>query len=345
MKLERVDITGFKSFGEKAELTFHEGVTAVVGPNGCGKSNIADAIGWVLGEQSAKSLRGQKMEDLIFNGSESRSPLSLAEVNLRVSNVVIPNQPRSETNGHDAKGEVLVTRRLNRTGVSEYLLDGVVSRLRDVQDLFMGTGVGSKAYAIIEQGKIGLVLSGKPTDRRAIIEEAAGITKYKARRRQAELKLGAAQQNLMRVNDIVYEITRQMSSLKRQAGKARRYRRFREEMERLEKAFAVKRSEQQEKTLHQLRSRLSAVSGEELRRQTSLQTADRYLETTRQRQNELETSLTEARESQHQLELTIERLEQQVARDEQQLVELGKRREQLEKERQELEARRGSTLR
>ena len=346
MKLERVDISGFKSFGEKAELTFHEGVTAVVGPNGCGKSNIADAIGWVLGEQSAKSLRGQRMEDLIFNGSESRPPLSLAEVNLRVSNVIVPG--RSQNGDGDKsnapKGEVLVTRRLNRAGDSEYLLDGVQSRLRDVQELFMGTGVGSKAYAIIEQGKIGLILSSKPIDRRVIIEEAAGITKYKSRRRSAELKLTAAQQNLFRVNDIVYEITRQMNSLKRQAGKARRYRRLRDAMDRLEKVFSVKRAEQQERTLRHVRTRLEAVSDEELRRSTSLTTVEGHLERTRLRQAELEVELTDARESLHQLELTIERLDQTIEGDQQQLLELDSRRGQLETEMKELVARRGPVM-
>ena len=344
MKLERVDISGFKSFGDKAELTFHEGVTAVVGPNGCGKSNIADAIGWVLGEQSAKSLRGQKMEDLIFNGSESRPPLSLAEVNLRVSNVIVPGRSQNGDKSSAPKGEVLVTRRLNRAGDSEYLLDGVVSRLRDVQELFMGTGVGSKAYAIIEQGKIGLILSSKPTDRRVIIEEAAGITKYKSRRRSAELKLTAAQQNLFRVNDIVYEITRQMNSLKRQAGKARRYRRLRDAMDRLEKVFSVKRAEQQERTLRHVRARLEAVSDEELRRSTSLTTVEGHLERTRLRQAELEVELTDARESLHQLELTIERLDQTIEGDQQQLVELDSRRGQLETEMKELVARRAPVM-
>ncbi|GMR23782.1 MAG: chromosome segregation protein SMC [Acidobacteriota bacterium] len=344
MKLERVDISGFKSFGEKAELTFHKGVTAVVGPNGCGKSNIADAIGWVLGEQSAKSLRGQKMEDLIFNGSESRPPLSLAEVNLRVSNVIVPGRSQNGDKSNAAKGEVLVTRRLNRSGDSEYLLDGVPSRLRDVQELFMGTGVGSKAYAIIEQGKIGLILSSKPTDRRIIIEEAAGITKYKSRRRSAELKLSAAQQNLFRVNDIVYEITRQMNSLKRQAGKARRYRRLRDAMDRLEKVFSVKRAEQQERTLRHVRARLQAVSDEELRRSTSLTMVEGFLERSRLRQAELEVELTDARESLHQLELTIERLDQTIEGDQQQLVELDSRRSQLETEMKELVARRGPVI-
>lgn len=344
MKLERVDISGFKSFGERAELTFHEGVTAVVGPNGCGKSNIADAIGWVLGEQSAKSLRGQKMEDLIFNGSESRPPQSLAEVNLRVSNVVVPGRSDNGDKSKAPRGEVLVTRRLNRSGDSEYLLDGVPSRLRDIQELFMGTGVGSKAYAIIEQGKIGLILSSKPTDRRIIIEEAAGITKYKSRRRSAELKLNAAQQNLLRVNDIVYEITRQMNSLKRQAGKARRYRRLRDSVDSLQKVFAVKRAEQQEKTLRHVRARLTSVSDEELRRSTSLTTVEGYLEQTRLRQSELEVELTDAREALHQLELTIDRLDQTIERDKEQLIELDARRGQLEKETKELEGRRGPVM-
>ena len=340
------DITGFKSFGERAELTFHKGVTAIVGPNGCGKSNIADAIGWVLGEQSAKSLRGQKMEELIFNGSESRPPLSLAEVNLRVSNVnVLVRTKKGEIVKKGSKrGEVLVTRRLHRSGESEYLLDGAPSRLRDVQDLFMGTGVGSKAYAIIEQGKIGLILSSKPTDRRTIIEEAAGITKYKSRRRAAELKLSAAQQNLLRVNDIVYEITRQMSSLKRQAGKARRYNRLREAMDRLEKIFYVKRAELQKKTLKRFSARLAKISDEELRRSTSLTIAEGYLERTRLAQADGEVALTDAREALHQLELTIERLDQSIVRYKGQLVELDQRRAQLEAEMKELDARRGPVL-
>jgi chromosome segregation protein len=343
MKLARVDITGFKSFGERVELTFHEGVTAIVGPNGCGKSNISDSIGWVLGEQSAKSLRGQKMEDLIFNGSQSRSALSLAEVNLRVTNVNIP-VPSMKGEHRAEKGEVLVTRRLDRDGHSEYLLDGVPSRLRDVQDLFMGTGVGAKAYAIIEQGKIGLILSSKPTDRRALIEEAAGVTKYKSRRRSAELKLTAAQQNLLRVNDIVYEITRQMNSLKRQAGKARRYRRLRDAMSKLEKIVAVKRAGHLDAKLQATRSRLAALTDEELRRSTSLATAENYLERARLRQAEQEVALTDAREAQHRLELTIERLEGSIARDKRRVVELDERRQQLEQEAIELEARRGPVI-
>lgn len=354
MKLERVDISGFKSFCDKVELTFHEGVTGVVGPNGCGKSNIADAIGWVLGEQSAKSLRGQKMEDVIFSGSEVRPPHSLAEVNLRVSHVNVPVPGRSEDGSTDGdrtgerrkspKGDVLVTRRLHRSGDSEYLLDGIPSRLRDIQDLFMGTGVGSKAYAIIEQGKIGLILSSKPTDRRVLIEEAAGITKYKSRRRAAELKLAAAQQNLLRVNDIVYEITRQMSSLKRQAGKARRYRRVREALERLDRIVSAKKAERAARKIAAVRAKLAGIADEELRRSTSLTTAEGYLERRRLRQAEKEVALNDAREALHQLELSIDRLDQSIERDRQQLAEVDARRERLEAEHRELEARRGPLL-
>jgi chromosome segregation protein len=355
MKLERLDISGFKSFGDKVELTFHEGVTAIVGPNGCGKSNIADSIGWVLGEQSAKSLRGQKMEDVIFNGSQARPPLSLAEVHLHISNLQFPSAEEGESpeapEGKEprkrpqpersARGEVVVTRRLDRAGNSEYLVDGVVSRLRDIQELFMGTGVGGPAYAIIEQGKIGLILSSKPTDRRALIEEAAGITKYKSRRRAAELKLQAAQQNLFRVNDIVYEITRQMNSLKRQAGKARRYRRLSQALNRLERVVAVKKAGVLDARLSEIRARLSAVADEELRRATSLATAENFLERSRLLEAEKERELADIREALHQLELAIERLDQGIERDRRQIVELSERRAELAVEARELEARLG----
>ncbi|MGH9350320.1 MAG: AAA family ATPase, partial [Vicinamibacterales bacterium] len=242
MRLERLEISGFKSFSERSELAFDEGVTAIVGPNGCGKSNVADAITWVLGEQSARSLRGDKMEDVIFSGSDARRPTATAEVKLRLSGVT--SGPGA--NGHDANGNghgtlygdggeqepppisrnVELVRRLYRSGESEYLIDGAQCRLRDIHELLMDTGLGAKAYAIIEQGKIGMILSSRPTDRRQLIEEAAGITKYKARRRSAELKLDAAQQNLTRIDDIVYEVEKQRGSLKRQAARARRHQRL-----------------------------------------------------------------------------------------------------------------------
>jgi chromosome segregation protein len=333
MRLDRVDIIGFKSFGERTELSFHEGVTAIVGPNGCGKSNISDAIGWALGEQSAKSLRGQRMEDLIFNGSERRPPVGFAEVNLRLSNI--------NGNGSAALREAVVTRRLYRTGESEYLLDGSPCRLRDIVELFMDTGMGTKAYSIIEQGKIGLILSSKPSDRRAVIEEAAGITKYKARRRAAELKLQASQQNLLRVNDIVYEVERQMNSLKRQAGKARRYKRLRASMSHLEKIAAVKKSRDIESSLGRLRDGLRTVSDEELRRSTSLATAENYLERLRLEQTEQDSNVENTREKLHRLEIGIERLDSQISRDRQQLKDVDTRQGQLEQELKDLDQRLG----
>src|SRR4051812_13510835 len=258
MRLQRLEITGFKSFPDRSELTFDQGVTAIVGPNGCGKSNVVDALTWVLGEQSAKSLRGDRMEDVIFGGSDARKPTGAAEVRLKLAGVAarVPGSQTPSGNGSqalvDSSGalvaaaavaiedeplivrDVEVMRRLYRSGESEYLIDGESVRLRDVQDLLMDAGLGIKAYAVIEQGKIGQILSARPTDRRQLIEEAAGVTKYKSRRRAAELKLEAAQQNLTRVDDIVFEVEKQRGALKRQAAKARRYRRLREELRRWE---------------------------------------------------------------------------------------------------------------
>jgi chromosome segregation protein len=241
LKLKRVELQGFKSFCERTELRFNgEGIAAIVGPNGCGKSNISDAISWVLGEQSAKSLRGTRMEDVIFGGTRDRKPLGMAYVTMTL---VDPDVYREPVGGSHARpvpvedtdpqktGEVTIMRRLYRSGESEYLIDGRPARLRDIQDIFMGTGLGPESYAIIEQGRIGQILSSKPQDRRSVIEEAAGITKFKTRKRLAEAKLEGAKQNLARVYDILEEVTRQVNSLKRQASKARRYAELKSEME------------------------------------------------------------------------------------------------------------------
>lgn len=238
LKLKRVEMQGFKSFCERTELRFNgDGVAAIVGPNGCGKSNISDAICWVLGEQSAKSLRGTRMEDVIFAGTRDRKPLGMAYVTMTLVDPAV----YQETAAHKImpvgagekrpNGEVTITRRLFRSGESEYLVDGRLARLRDIQDLFMGTGLGPESYAIIEQGRIGQILSSKPQDRRAVIEEAAGITKFKTRKRLAEAKLESAKQNLARVYDIVEEVTRQVNSLKRQAAKTRRYGELKSELD------------------------------------------------------------------------------------------------------------------
>jgi chromosome segregation protein len=215
MHLQSLELFGFKSFADKTVFNFHEGVTAIVGPNGCGKSNVLDAVRWVLGEQSAKALRGGEMADVIFNGTDSRKAVGYAEVSLTFADC-------SSELGVDWH-EVRVTRRVYRDGLSEYLLNKAVCRLRDIQSLFADTGIGRSAYSMMEQGRIDQILSSRPEDRRAVFEEAAGITKYKGQKREALRKLEATEANLLRLGDIIKEVKRQIGSLQRQAGKARRY--------------------------------------------------------------------------------------------------------------------------
>ena len=375
MRLERLEISGFKSFSDRSELAFDRGVTAIVGPNGCGKSNVADAITWVLGEQSAKSLRGDKMEDVIFNGSDARKPTGAAEVRLRLSGVHRPaiawcrrqgdrGRRQAATAGHgngqrqrqwprspptldrrsrrlrgDAR-DVEVTRRLYRSGESEYLIDGAVVPARDVHELLMDTGLGAKAYAIIEQGKIGMILSSRPTDRRQLIEEAAGITKYKSRRRSAELKLEAAQQNLTRIDDIVFEVEKQRGTLKRQAAKARRYKRLRDELRRWEKVLFARRYRELAEAIEAARTRLprrgargaSPRRGSPKSRPTSAGCASSW--------RSRDAAATSAREAAHARELEINRRQQQIAFDRSRPRCSQARAGELDAERQQLEARR-----
>src|SRR5438270_964815 len=229
MKIRRLEISGFKSFADRVVFSFDDGITGVVGPNGCGKSNVVDAVRWAMGEQSAKHLRGRAMEDVIFSGSESRPATGMAEVSLTFQNDgrLVPPQ-------YAGFGEITVTRRLFRNGDSEYEINKTACRLLDITELFLGTGVGTRAYSIIEQGRIGLIVSAKPEDRRAIIEEAAGVTKYKARRKQAERKLEATEQNLLRLSDVVGEVGRRLQSLERAAKKAEKFRELRGELRELE---------------------------------------------------------------------------------------------------------------
>src|SRR5437899_5237800 len=236
MYLKNLTVLGFKSFADKTALNFQPGVTAIVGPNGCGKSNVSDAIRWVLGEQSAKALRGGEMADVIFNGTDGRKPLSMAEVSLTIGGVEAEHLKAAGV--ELAYNEVTLTRRIFRDGGSEYFINRTPCRLKDVQELFLGTGVGRTSYSIMAQGNITQILSSKPEDRRMVFEEAAGITKFKAQKREALRKLEYTEQNLLRVSDLIREVKRQIGSLQRQAGKARRYKQFMLELQHLDTQLA-----------------------------------------------------------------------------------------------------------
>jgi chromosome segregation protein len=398
LKLKKLQILGFKSFCERTELKFHgDGIAAIVGPNGCGKSNLADAIAWVLGEQSAKTLRGSRMEDVIFAGSPDRKPTGMAEVALtlvdpevydgqdandateieiqdelpdddwdeaqlrataveeverlteeaqpgRLEEAEVPSaegtlsrasSPSDSMPGREAQaaaaddpvagsqvvlkirrrkfqqqfraGEIVVTRRLFRSGDSEYLLNGKLCRLRDIQELFMGTGLGSESYALIEQGRIGQILSSRPTDRRSVIEEAAGITKFKTKKRLAEARLEDAKQNLARVNDIFEEVTHQMNSLKRQASKAERYAKLREEMRAKLRLVLASRFAQLDLEGIELERQVNATSDEMREQSGKIQAFEAEQTERRQRGYRIETEMRENRERLSQIKLEADR--------------------------------------
>ncbi len=411
LKLKKLQILGFKSFCDRTELKFHgEGIAAIIGPNGCGKSNIADAISWVLGEQSAKTLRGSRMEDVIFSGTRDRNPTGMAEVSLTLidpevyagpdtnapTEVEIQDElpteedwdeaevrarsaaeteraveeaqpgkteevegevavaapaaeaPANESSANAAAvavtttgplvvlkirrrkfnqqqhhaGEISVTRRLFRSGDSEYLLNGKLCRLRDIQELFMGTGLGPESYALIEQGRIGQILSSRPTDRRNIIEEAAGITKFKTRKRLAEARLEDARTNLNRVNDIFEEVTRQMNSLKRQASKAERYGRLRDEMRAKLRVVLASKFTQMDQESVALDAQLHQL-GEEIRLQTeSVQQSEAEHSERTERGYAIETETRQNRERLNQIAIEGDRGKARIRTNEERSAEL-----------------------
>jgi chromosome segregation protein len=421
LKLKKLQILGFKSFCDRTELKFHgEGIAAIIGPNGCGKSNIADAISWVLGEQSAKTLRGSRMEDVIFAGTRDRNPTGMAEVCLtlidpeiyggpdtnapteieiqddlpgeenwdeaeiraqaaaeteraveeaqpgkaeEIEGEVAAAQPNAEAQAGDAAvavagpqvvlkirrrkfnqqqhhaGEISVTRRLFRSGDSEYLLNGKLCRLRDIQELFMGTGLGPESYALIEQGRIGQILSSRPTDRRAIIEEAAGITKFKTKKRLAEARLEDAKTNLNRVNDIFEEVTRQMNSLKRQASKAERYAKLRDEMRAKLRVVLASKFTQMDQESVMLDTQISQLGGE-IRQQTeSVQQSEAEHSERTQRGYAIETETRQNRDRLSQIAIDGDRGKARIRTNEERCAELIVRTASAEAELQQAQSR------
>lgn len=301
LKLEKLQICGFKSFSDRTEISFPAGITAVVGPNGCGKSNIGDAINWVLGEQSPKMLRGRQMVDVIFNGSETRKPLGLAEVSLHFAN--------AEGAIGGESGKLVLTRKLYRTGESEYRINGQRARLKDVQGLLEQGHVGARSYATIEQGRIDQILNAKPKDRRQIIEDAAGIGGYKHKRRLAEMKLDATHANLLRVNDIIVEVERSIRSLKRQASRARRYRSLREELRDKERVRFSLRALELDSQLESLRKREADARESEAEVAAGLGKSEVSLVEQRGEHERLQNEFRVLGETVHQLELETDRSE------------------------------------
>ncbi len=378
LKLKRVELQGFKSFAERTELRFNgAGIAAIVGPNGCGKSNLADAINWVLGEQSAKSLRGARMEDVIFAGTRDRKPVGLAAVTLTLVDpgfhfatvgatgtpaaeiVAAPDDGKTNgnanghsngTNGNGVNGknghaarpqerDITVTRRLFRSGESEYLIDGRPARLRDIQDIFMGTGLGPESYAIIEQGRIGQLLSSRPQDRRAVIEEAAGISKFKSRRRLAEAKLEGAKHNLERVFDILEEVGRQVNSLKRQAAKAKRYGELKTEMDAQLRRVLAGRYQMLEREAARIALDLKMAAGEAEELSSGCGMKEQEYSRVQAAGYQTENELTEARKRLAELKLDLERTRGRLDYQGKQAGSIEQRVAQGEAESREVDAR------
>jgi len=262
MRIEKIELIGFKSFADKTVFTLHPGMTCIVGPNGCGKSNIVDAFRWVLGEQSAKSLRGEKMEEVIFNGSQTKKPRGMAEVTLFVSGL----HPDGQGNGNGGERLVTVTRRLYRSGESEYMINRQVCRLKDIREMFLDTGLEMKSYSVLEQGRIGEIINARPADRRFLIEEIAGVMKYKVRKAEAQNKLESSRQNLQRVIDIISEVKRHLNSLDRQAKKAERYKRLVDALREIELRTSKRDYSGMNQSLQEVSGALDVLKTEEARK-------------------------------------------------------------------------------
>jgi chromosome segregation protein len=314
MHLQSLELFGFKSFADKTIFNSHEGITAIVGPNGCGKSNVLDAVRWVLGEQSAKSLRGEEMADVIFNGSDARKPVGFAEVSLTLTDC-------AEELGIDWH-EVRVTRRVYRDGNSEYFLNKTACRLRDIQSLFADTGIARTAYSMMEQGRIDMILSSRPEDRRAVFEEAAGITKYKTQKREALRKLEATEANLLRIGDVIKEVKRQIGSLQRQAGKARRYQALHADLRVLDTHQARKQLDSLERDLAACREELERLTQSEHATRTKIDNNENALAEERHTLDKIEVEIADSRSEVQRLESEIAAHRSRIEFNRQRAVEL-----------------------
>jgi chromosome segregation protein len=320
MYLKNLTVLGFKSFADKTSLNFLPGVTAIVGPNGCGKSNVSDAIRWVLGEQSAKALRGDEMADVIFNGTDGRRPLGMAEVSLTIGAV---DQEHLVAAGVElAYDEVTLTRRVFRDGGSEYFINKTPCRLKDIQQLFMGTGVGRTSYSIMAQGNITQILSSKPEDRRLVFEEAAGITKFKAQKREALRKLEYTDQNLVRVEDLIREVKRQIGSLQRQAGKARRYKQLMMELQRLDTQLARHQFDVLQSEIREREAALQQCRGEIEAGAENVRRSENEIGQLRARLSELEHEISQQQQRSLELKAEAERHESRIHFNDERLREL-----------------------
>ncbi len=287
MHLHSLELFGFKSFADKTIFDFHEGITAIVGPNGCGKSNVLDAVRWVLGEQSAKSLRGDEMADVIFNGTDARKPVGFAEVSVTFADCA----KELAVDWHDVR----VTRRVYRDGNSEYLLNKTPCRLRDVQNLFADTGIARTAYSMMEQGKIDMILSSRPEDRRAVFEEAAGITKYKTQKRDALRKLEATEANLLRIGDVIKEVKRQIGSLQRQAGKARRYQALHADLRILDTHHSRKQLDSREAELAHCHAEIARLGESEETSRAKIDSSENQLTEQRRALDDIDAQIADGR--------------------------------------------------
>ncbi|MFA5038936.1 MAG: AAA family ATPase [Candidatus Omnitrophota bacterium] len=328
MYFKKLEIAGFKSFAEKTVLHFEPGITAIVGPNGCGKSNIFDSMRWCLGEQSIKSLRGAKMEDVIFNGTESVPAQNMAEVSLTISNEakILPIDYE----------EVTITRRLFRSGESEYLINNNIVRLKDINEMLMGTGIGAESYSLVEQGKIDLVISSKPEDRRLVFDEATGVSKYKIKKKEAMRRLEETDNNLLRINDIITEVKRQIGSIERQASKARRYKEIFEKLKTAELGFAGLELKAVKGELAVLSELSKKSAEEETQLNTELQSLDKKLMNQQQQLQELDGRIAELKTALSALENNNAGHSQHIRMNHERIADLDRRGVMLSSQKEQL---------